>query len=81
MQILTTDGGPGPAPQAPPSATPTPPPSTPAPTHATTSAPATQLPTTGPSDVATGALAIGLPVLLVGAVLIVLARRWRARTD
>lgn len=77
MQILTDSGGP--APQAPPSATPSPTVTT---TMVPTTAPPTsQLPVTGPSsDVAVGALAIGLPVLLLGAVLLVLARRWRVRT-
>lgn len=65
--------------QAPPTAAPTQA-TSPSPTTTTTHVPATQLPVTGPSDVATGALAIGLPVLLLGAVILVVARRRRLRT-
>lgn len=76
MQTYTQ---PSPEPHAPPSQQPAPPTTAPA---TTTTAPMTQLPVTGPSDdLAMGLVAFGLPVLLVGAVLIVVARRWRARTD
>lgn len=71
MRILTE--------QAPPSGQPSAPPSSTAP-HATTSAPASQLPLTGRSDVAQGALAVGLPLLVLGTVAVVLARRRRAQT-
>lgn len=70
MQILTE--------QVPPSGQPA---ASPTPTHtSTTTTPAEQLPITGRSDVAQGALAIGLPMLVVGAVLIVALRRRRVRT-
>ncbi len=67
--------------QAPPTGQPT----APAPTtaHSTThsTTPPAKLPITGPSDVATGALAIGLPTLILGAVILMVLRRRRARTD
>lgn len=71
MQILSDH-------QAPPSSTPAPPQSAP-PTTTHTSAPATQLPTTGPSEAAQGGLAIGLALALCGAVILVVLKLRRAR--
>lgn len=69
MQILT---------EVPPSGQPA---ASPTPTHTTTTtAPASELPITGRSDVAQGALAIGLPMLVIGLVLLVVLRHRRVRT-
>lgn len=61
--------------QIPPSGQPSQPQSSP--TVARTTAPSSQLPITGPSDVAYGSLAIGLLLLFVGAVLLVFLRHRR----
>lgn len=54
---------------------------TPSPTTTTTTVPMTQLPTTGTSETASGALWIGIAVLVLGAALLaVVLRHRRLRT-